>query len=90
MFNVSDESEVEQDKGPDFEVIRYAFYIQLFPKFCDITSILNALCLEGISKNNFYTVEYILYISSVKWGLLARNEVGLFQIFDHVKTIKNH
>ena len=28
--------------------------------------------------------------SSVKWGLLARNEVGLFQIFNHVKTIKNH
>ena len=28
--------------------------------------------------------------SSVKWGLLARNEVGLFQICDHVKTIKNH
>ena len=26
--------------------------------------------------------------SSVKWGLLTRNEVGLFQIFDHVKTIK--
>ena len=30
------------------------------------------------------------YDSSVKWGLLARNEVGLFQIFNHVKTIKNH
>ena len=29
-------------------------------------------------------------ISSVKWGLLTLNEVGLFQIFDHVKTIKNH
>ena len=29
-------------------------------------------------------------VSSVKWGLLARNEVGLFQIFDHVKTIKKH
>ena len=29
-------------------------------------------------------------ISSVKWGLLARNEVGLFQIFDHLKTIKKH
>ena len=29
-------------------------------------------------------------ISSVKWGLLTRNEVGLFQIFNHVKTIKNH
>ena len=28
--------------------------------------------------------------SSVKWGLWARNEVGLFQIFNHVKTIKNH
>ena len=28
--------------------------------------------------------------SSVKWGLLACNEVGLFQIFNHVKTIKNH
>ena len=28
--------------------------------------------------------------SSVKWGLLARNHVGLFQIFNHVKTIKNH
>ena len=28
--------------------------------------------------------------SIVKWGLLACNEVGLFQIFDHVKTIKNH
>ena len=29
-------------------------------------------------------------LSSVKWGLLVRNEVGLFQIFNHVKTIKNH
>ena len=28
--------------------------------------------------------------SSVKWGLLACNEVGLFQIFNDVKTIKNH
>ena len=28
--------------------------------------------------------------SSVKWGLLVRNEVGLFQIFNFVKTIKNH
>ena len=28
--------------------------------------------------------------SSVKWGLLARNEVGSFQIFDYVKTIKSH
>ena len=28
--------------------------------------------------------------SIVKLGLLACNEVGLFQIFDHVKTIKNH
>ena len=28
--------------------------------------------------------------SSVKWGYLARNGVGLFQIFNHVKTVKNH
>ena len=28
--------------------------------------------------------------SSVKWGHLARNGVGLFQIFNHVKTVKNH
>ena len=28
--------------------------------------------------------------SSVKWGHLARNGVGLFQIFNHVKTIKNN
>ena len=28
--------------------------------------------------------------SSVNWGLLARNEVGLFQIFNHVlKLLKN-
>ena len=29
-------------------------------------------------------------VSSVKWGHLACNGVGLFQIFNHVKTIKNH
>ena len=34
--------------------------------------------------------DIVLGVSSVKWGLLARNEVGLFQIFNHVKTIKNH
>ena len=28
--------------------------------------------------------------SSVKWGLLTLSEVGLFQIFNHIKTIKNH
>ena len=27
-------------------------------------------------------------MSSVKWGLLARNKVGLFHIFEYVKTIK--
>ena len=32
----------------------------------------------------------IPYASTVKWGLLTLNEVGLFQIFNHVKTIKNH
>ena len=31
-----------------------------------------------------------VYLSSVKWGLLARNGVGLFHIFNHVKPIKNH
>ena len=29
-------------------------------------------------------------ISSVKCVFLARNEIGIFQIFNHVKTIKNH
>ena len=29
-------------------------------------------------------------ISSVKWGHLAHNRVGIFQIFNHVKTIKNN
>ena len=31
-----------------------------------------------------------IVFSSVKWGHLARNGVGLFQILSHVKTIKNH
>ena len=29
-------------------------------------------------------------VSCVKWGLFALNEVGLFQNFNHVETIKNH
>lgn len=53
---------MEQDKNPDFGVIRYAFYIQFFPEFWDTISFLNALFLEGISESNFYTVEHILYI----------------------------
>ena len=32
----------------------------------------------------------LLTDSSVKWGHLACNGVRLFQIFNHVKTIKNH
>ena len=41
--------------------------------------------IMSIKTNDFYKD-----ISSVKLGLLARNEVRLFQIFDHVKTIKKY
>ena len=31
---------------------------------------------------------FLVIISSVKWELLTRNEVGLFQIFDTLKLLK--
>ena len=35
-------------------------------------------------------LEYSMQASSVKWGHLAQMGVGLFQILNHIKTIKNH
>ena len=51
---------------------------------------INIKCV--IEKDNKYHPEIYLdkCLSSVKWGHLARNGVGIFEKFNHVKTIKNH
>ena len=42
--------------------------------------------LDDINNYNKNRDKKVLIVSSVKWGLLTLSEVGLFQIFDHVKN----
>ena len=71
-------------------------------QFAICTKSIELFKLSSPEKTNSFCLIKLLFIkvrclinvnvslSSVKWGLLARNEVGIFQTFNHVKTIKNH
>ena len=58
----------------------------------DLVGIKIANKITSVSKKSLkkpHDEESSTEVSSVKWGLLAHNGVGLFQTFNHVKTIKN-